>query len=142
MKGKLTIKIPHHFDDNDVEITLCDSISSTTVCTIKLDGKEFLRCLGRLANTPCEVSYGLLDRVGRALELDTLVFPMDEKAKWSEKEDVARKLAEEHCPDGWVCDHYYSKQGSFFWKDGKYYGKTTIRRWVALQQCTEEKHLT
>lgn len=43
-------------------------------------------------------------------------------------------LLDKACPDGWTPDRCFNNQDSFFSdNEGKYYAKTTIRRWVHKQ---------
>lgn len=49
---------------------------------------------------------------------------------WKTRKKAAADIADRVCPDGWIADHYFNSQNSFYYKDGQTWARTTIRRWV------------
>jgi hypothetical protein len=89
--------------------------------------------LSRLAHTYCQSAevFGL-DRVGKKMEWKELVFTMPENVGYKERDKIAYEQALKSVPEGWVVSNYFGSQGTFFVKDGKSFGRATIRRWVEI----------
>jgi hypothetical protein len=114
--------------NDSITVTVIDKDSSTAFLHMVLTREQFINAtMNRLAYTEVGSAYfENVDRVGKTLELDTLVF---EIPKHGDTES-ARKIAQEQCPEGWVPDLYFQSQNSFYIEDNKYYARTTIRRWI------------
>ena len=123
--GRITLL----FDNDGMKIELHDNDASITFADIRLDKEQTCQALSSLGYTQCDIKMGGLDKIGKKMEVDDLIFEMP-KVNWSEENSVAKKIAVEKCLIGWEPDLSFSSQGSFFYKDDKYYAKTFIRRWV------------
>jgi hypothetical protein len=117
------------FDHEGLRIELVDNTSSTTFAVATLSQEQTCQVLSRLCNTPCEIKVYNLDRVGKKMEHKYLEFPMP-KHDYSNRHSKAIEGAKKYCPKDWEPDFYFGSQNSFYFKDGKEYARTTIRRWV------------
>ena len=113
---------------NGATIEIRDNASREEFVEVRLTASQLCQALSRSANTPCEIKTRNLDRVGKTMIMDDLVFEMP-KHCYINRKDVAKQEATRVCPDGWTPDLYFGSQRSFFSKDGKEYARTTIRRW-------------
>lgn len=118
------------FSENGATIQIYDDISGVCVVDVTLDKEQICQAMSRLAHTPCNVEYGTLRHVGKKMELTSLEFEIPE-CPYTKRKDVAEKIADQVCPEGWESDGYFGSHGSFFRKDGKNYARVTVRRWVA-----------
>lgn len=128
LKPTLTIMI------TDDEVTIEVSEGYSKVITLTTTHRDFMRALGRLADVPC--TEGVLlrpDVVGKVEEHKPLEFPLPgvpTTVMHQHRVAAAEREALRLCPKGWTSDQSFSSQDSFFKKDGKYWARTTIRRWV------------
>jgi len=117
--------------DGTVEIVVYDKDSRINFLDITMTHEQFINAtMNRLGNsnvvgaTLCDI-----DKVGKTMEIGTFEFEVGDKNTYREKE-IARKLATQKCPDGWIPDLDFNSQNSFFNKDDKLWARTTIRRWA------------
>lgn len=113
---------------DSITITVYDKDSATNFLHMVMTREQFINAtMNNLAHTDVgSASLENIDRVGKTLELDKLVVEIPKH----EDHVAAARLVSEQCPEGWVPDLYFQSQGSFFSDEGKYYARTTIRRWV------------
>lgn len=118
-------------NDGVVTIGLTDvDAGYITFAEVKLTPEQFTKALSRSAHIPCSIEVFGLDTLNKIMEHKTIEFKMPEKYEYSDREKIAIRLAEENCPVGWISDNYFNSQNSFFIKDGSYYARCIIRRWV------------
>jgi hypothetical protein len=126
------ITITASYNDS-ISITISDKDSSTAFLQMVLTREQFINAtMNRLAQTEVGSAFiENIERVGKHLELDTLVI---EIPKYGDRE-LASKIARGKCPYGWVPDIYFQNQDSFFTgEDRKHYARTMIRRWVEKEK--------
>ena len=113
-------------------IELYDNTSATCFAEIKLTPAQLSSALSRLGHTPCEIEVFELEKLNKKHEVGKLEFEIPEKYTYAraEKKDELKELANKACPEGWVLANSFNSQDSFFHKDGKYYARCIIRRWV------------
>jgi hypothetical protein len=126
------ISILWNSQDKDIKIEIEDTKANSLIATVKLDAVAFcMATLGNLASMKCTIGVGELEKVGKKMLIDKLVFEVPENLFFSaDSKDVAAKLAVKECPDGWEPQLYFNSQNSFFTKDGKAFAQCTIRKWV------------
>jgi len=129
-KAKLTISRPSYGDGRKkITIRVEDDDAVIRFLDIEMDLADFAECITGLSYVNCEMEVRGLENVGKKRESMPIIFEMT-AVDYDVKVDTAIKLAEEAAPEGWVCSSYFGSQDSFFYKDGKYYGRTTAYRWV------------
>jgi hypothetical protein len=126
---KITILIEEEY----TTIQLHDTISNSMIFEIKLTPQQLSSALSKLARTPCKATLYNLNRVGKKMEHKSLSFPIPE-TDYNNRKEVAINEVKKYLPEGWNADNYFSSQDSFFFKDNKPFARTTIRRWVDINQ--------
>lgn len=127
IKGDITILIGAEFSTIEVK----DREANTTFLSIELTPEDLSRALSRQAHVKCDLDIRGIDKVGKKHEHSTFEFKLPPNYKRRETSD--RDLAQHvDCllSDGWECDAYFKSQTSFFKKDGEYWGRAIIRRYV------------
>jgi hypothetical protein len=114
--------------EDGASIEIKDGASRVTFVKLYMSPKEFMAALGRLVYCKADIEVFELDKVGKEIETDTMIFEMPEYS-YSNKKEIAEAEALRRCPDGWETNARFDSQDSFFTKDGKEYAKTIIRRW-------------
>ena len=128
---KIDAKLTMLVGEDGARIEIRDEASSITFVRINVKPDQFMAALGRLCNVDCDVAevFGL-DNLGKKLEVSELVIELPESTDFHSRKQVAKMIAKEKCPDGWVSDGYFSSQNSFFRRGAKEFARTTIRTWV------------
>jgi hypothetical protein len=119
-------------EDKTVEIELQDEKSISTRITINIPYDVFLTALGsRRVGQICNVVFRKIEHLGKTRKHSDLTFKISDKGMYGdERKELAKKIAQEVCPDGWEPSLHFGSQNSFFYKDGELWGHTTIFRWV------------
>lgn len=121
------ITITASYDDS-IEITVHDKISSTNFLKMFMTREQWINAtMNRLAHT--EVDRAALNdvwNVGKKMEMDQITFEIPKHGDVK----TACRIATEICPEGWRPELTFNSQNSFYIEDGKYFARTTIRRWV------------
>ncbi len=131
IKGELSIVRSSCNDGKKcIRIMVDDVEANIEFLDIEVALDDFADCLTGLSLVKCDIDVRGLDKVGKRLETDDLIFEMPSRVKYSERNQVAAELARESAPDGWEASDYFCAQDSFFEKDGKSYARTSISRWV------------
>jgi hypothetical protein len=127
MKIDAQITVIATYEDS-IRISVYDKASGKSFLEMDLTREQFVNAvLNRLGNTDvksAEVFH--LDLVGKTMEIERLEF---EITVWHDKQS-AIKIAQEICPEGFTPDLSFDTNTSFYDKNGKYYARTTARRWV------------
>ena len=117
-------------DSDKIKIELEDNKASIRLIEIELTPKNFCAALGRLSMVPCKAEISpSFNLINKKMEVDKFEFAMPDH-NLSNAQEVAREESRRLCIKGWVPDHYFNSQSSFFHKDGKEFARVTIRRWV------------
>jgi hypothetical protein len=83
---------------------------------------------------PCQFSVIGLEKIGKRHQHKTFEFPIPV----GRNKIKAREIVSSICPEGWVPDKEFNSQDSFFIKDGEYWARTIIRRWVDIDLEKQE----
>lgn len=127
--GKITISRPTCGDGSEyISIRLRCESSRTRFLDLEMDYAEFAQALTGLSEVNCKIITRKLDRIGKTKETRPLEFMVPE-GKHLDK-SVAKDRATKEVPEGWVSDAYFNSTDSFFQKNGKYWARTTMSRWV------------
>lgn len=130
-KFNAQISILASYDDL-IKITIHDKDASLDIIELTLTREQFINAtMNRLSNTNVNssIAYGI-ENLGKKLEMGTLTFEIPKPIMHSDSSDKSlQKLALKHTPEGWYPDMGFSSRDSFFTENGKYYARTTVRRW-------------
>ena len=127
IKGSVTIL----FSDEGMVIEVRDDDAAVNFLNVKLNQKQTCQVLSRLGNVKpekCEV-FGL-HKIGKKMEHETLEFEFPDNTTYSNRENLASEIAKTKCPEGWEPDLYFGSKNSFYYENGKFYARCTIRRWI------------
>ena len=133
LKGKLTISRQQGGGKDDrICISIVDEDAAVEFVEAELTLEQYALAITGLGRVECDVEVRGLDKVGKRMELDTLIFPLKiaDDDYGTGRKAHATKRAKEACPAGWVPDCYFNSQGSFFQRDGETWARCSIRRWV------------
>ena len=125
MQGKITLL----FNPDGLTIRLADSNAEVCFLNVSLTAEQALMAMSRQGRVDCEFEANHLDKVGKVISHDTIIFEMPEKHNFKDRESIASKLATEKCPEGWEPDLYFGSKDSFFYKNGKEFCQVSIVRW-------------
>lgn len=130
--AELTVSI----HDDTIFVRVGDKNAAIEFLELTVDPTIFVQALGTRAHVPCVAEVRGLDRIGKKQEHRTLEFPLPKKC-YRDKE-LAREEVYKYLPgEEWKPDLEFSSQGSFFEKDGEYWARTIIRRWVPKPKLKE-----
>lgn len=118
-----------NFDGTTIE--LFDSKSSKTFARVKLTNDQLASMLSRLHKTECQIEVDNLDLINKQMEHQKFEFEIDKQMRTSKSalnQHCLKALISQNMSD-WLPENTYGSQDSFFSKDGKYFARTTIRRW-------------
>jgi hypothetical protein len=117
--------------DGGATIEFYDAEACITFAKATLTADQLCQALSRLMHTPCKMELHNLDKVGKTMEYQELIFEIPEPLFYKgERNETAKKLAIKNCPEGWKPELYFGSQQSFFNRDGKHMARCNIRRWV------------
>ncbi len=121
-----------------VTIELHDYDASVMFAKVTLTPEQWVSAMSRLGYVECEIEVYGLDKLGKKMINEPFEFCLGKSSKYtaSELKDVAIEMVKEACPDGWIADSYFQSQDSFFFKDGETWARTTIRKWVDVEDET------
>jgi predicted metal-dependent hydrolase len=128
IKSQITISASYN---DSITITVTDKAASTSFLQMVMTREQWINAtMNRLAQTDVESTMiHDLERVGKKMELDTLVVRI---AKYGDSRSAIAN-AQKECPEGWLPDLTFQSQTSFF-SEGeepeKHFARTIIRRWV------------
>jgi hypothetical protein len=134
---KINGKITFLCNKEGATIELHDDDASVTFARVRLTAEQLCQALGRLAYTECyAMEVRGLDKVGMKMENKEFVFevPDDLPYQREKRNEILSSILQKICPEGWIPSILFNSQNSFFTKDGKYYARTTIRRWVQIDR--------
>ena len=118
-----------NFDSTTIE--LFDSKSSKTFARVKLTNDQLASVLSRLHRTDCQIEVDNLELIDKQMEHQKFEFEINEQMRSSKGalHQHCLKALISHNMSDWLPENTYGSQDSFFSKEGKYFARTTIRRW-------------
>jgi hypothetical protein len=130
LKGLATLL----FNSDGLHLTIEDDNSGIDFVEIRFNEKQTCQLLSRLSSVSCDMEIKNIEKVGKKMEISQIEFEVPEKLSYENEKEVAYEKAKEYClrncESGWIPDDYFGSQGSFFSKEGRYYARCTIRRWI------------
>lgn len=128
MKLKWKITFLANRDYTTIEIE--DDDANVNFVKVKLTPEQLSMILWRQACVDCELEVMWLEKVWKKHENKSFEFEIPESLRSSRRTKELNNIANSQLKDWWISNDSYSSQGSFFSKDGKYYARATIRRWI------------
>lgn len=128
INGKITFLV----DIDRTTIKIIDDDAGITFIEITLTPEQLSSALSRLAYTNCKkVEVRNLDNVGKQRENKRFEFKLPDEFQ-REYYSVKAKIIEyaKTIIDDWILYDSFNSQDSFFVKDGIWWGRCTIIRWV------------
>jgi|GEM_PF-1844841 len=130
-------------EEKEIKISFSDDNSSIEFASARMSLVKFAECITGLSHCEGIGEVRGLDKVGKKMEHDEIIFEMPdhtyENKKMIAKEAGNKALKEQRTRDsGWVISDSFNSQGSFFRKDNKEYARASIRRWVENSNTEEE----
>lgn len=126
IKGKISILIDRH----STTIEIHDDEANTTFCLIELTPDQLSAALSRLSRVECDLDVRGFGRVGKTHENKDFEFEIPKPDMTDEELGRYSQEILDSNGEGWISDKYFGSQSSFFYKDGKKFARTTIRRWI------------
>ena len=134
LKMSLSISRVHcNIEGDYVSIEVKDENACVKLLRLKMSMENFAQAITGLHSTECVGEVSGLDKVGKKHENRDFSFELPEGTKFRDK-TAAVKAVMEACPKGWTPDISFSSQNSFYSADGKEWARTTIRRWVEIEE--------
>ena len=130
---EIKAKISLFISQDETVIQVVDSDSGITFLEMYLTNEQTCKMLSRLSQVDVEKSTVRgLDLIGKKLECSDFEFEITESLYEYKNRDPKelKRVADSNLTDGWIADPYFIRKNSFFEKDGKFYARTTIRRWI------------
>lgn len=125
-KGRITLL----FGTEESIIELIDNSSGITFARVKLTPEQLSSALSRMTYTECEIELSGIEKLGKRMQVSQIEFEIPYNLhEVSLNYKNIHQLALNACKDGWEPDNYYQSQKSFFSEEGKFFARTTIRRW-------------
>lgn len=125
MQGKITLL----FNPDGLTIELYDELAGVEFLEVTLTAEQAIKAMSRQGRVDCEFDTYGLDKVGKVISRDTIVFEMPEKYNFKDRKSIASELAAKKCPEGWGPVLYLESRDSFFNKNGKEFCQVGIVRW-------------
>lgn len=126
IKGNISILI----NQEHTTIEIHDADASIKFLSIQLTPEQLSSALSRLSQVPCVIDLHGIDKIGKKMEHEKFAFEIPKEISNSKHTDKLHEIAQSLLTDGWIAEHYFACQDTFFEKDGKQYARCTIRRWV------------
>ena len=103
-----------HDRAGDVTIELHDSDASITFAKVTLTAEQWVSAMSRLGYTECKAEVFGVDRVGKTMRYKEFKFSLGKiDLIYSGRKELARKIVEVVCPEGWSPDTFFGGQDSF-----------------------------
>ena len=130
---EIKAKISLFINQDETMIQVVDSDSGVTFLEMHLTNEQTCQMLSRLSQVEVEKSTVRgLDLIGKKLECSDYEFEIPKSIYECGNRDSKelKRIADSNLTGGWIADAYFTRKNSFFEKDGKFYARTTIRRWI------------
>lgn len=126
VEGNITVR----FDPNGVKIELEDVVANSKIASIDIDVPAFMRILSGLSYIPCKIDILNIDKIGKKHENKEFRFPIPKELASSSHKEKLTRMAQSLLLDEWIADDYFGSQDSFSFKDGQWFAKCIIRRYI------------
>jgi hypothetical protein len=115
--------------DDKIMIRVYDATSNLMFLEMELTNEQFVNAaMNRLSNTTVKrATVDGLNLVGKRMEREIYEFPIP---SFPDINYAVKHVKEKFENTEWYPDTGFGNQNSFFNRDGKYWARTTIRRWV------------
>ena len=130
---EIKAKISLFIDRDETMIQVVDSDSGVTFLEMHLTNEQTCQMLSRLSRVEVEkATVRGLDLIGKKMECSEFEFEIPESLYEYKNRDPKelKRVADSNLTDGWIADPCFIRKNCFFEKDGKFYARTTIRRWI------------
>lgn len=129
---KTKVKLTFLVGNEQTSIYVEDSLSGIRFLEMSLTPIELSKILSRQSCVEVDAVVKGLDLVGKKHENKRFVFEIPKELYYYSNRDYKKlkELADSLLTDGWKSDYYFSSQDSFYEKDGKFYARSTIRRYI------------
>ena len=130
---EIKAKISLFIDRDETMIQVVDSDSGVTFLEMHLTNEQTCQMLSRLSRVEVEkATVRGLDLIGKKMESSDYEFEIPKSIYECGNRDSKelKRIADSNLTDGWSALSYFGGKNSFFEKDGKFYARTTIRRWI------------
>ena len=120
-------------DAGTTKLEIRDRDAGICFVALELTAEKFVGLLARQGLVRCDAEVQGLENVGKMQvhkKHEFRIGPSD----YHTRDDIARAEARASCPPGWTTDGYFGSQSSFFRRDGEEWARTTIRRWVDIEE--------
>lgn len=126
------VKLTFLVGNDQTSVYVEDSLSGIRFLEMSLTPIELSKILSRQACVEVDAVVKRLDIVGKKHENKRFVFEITKELYYYSNRDneKLKELADSLLTDGWMSDCYFNSQDSFYEKDGKFYARTTIRRYI------------
>lgn len=126
------VKLTFLVNSDSTSIYVEDSLSGIRFLEMELSPKQLSKILSRIANVEVNATTKRLDLVGKTHECKRFNFEIPESLYSYNNRDCKKlkELADNFLSDGWESDLYFGSQDSFYQKDGKFYARAIIRRYI------------
>jgi len=129
-KGQITIsRLNKSNEVKKIEIKIKDSNSRINFLTLELDYDKFAELMTGLAFVECDLSFNDLENIGKKIEKKDIIFELPKSRHLLTDKEV-EMIAKINTPDDWICMNCFRSSNSFLKKDGKYFAKTKIKRYI------------
>jgi hypothetical protein len=131
LQGKITILINREYTEIEIE----DENANVRFVRIRLNPEQLSAVLSRQVCVDCELDVVGIDKIGTKHENKTFAFEIPKELRSSRHSVELGIMAQELLNKenkGWFADEYFSSQDTFSEKDGKYFAKCTVRRWIKI----------
>ena len=126
------VKLTFLVDSDSTSIYVEDLSSGIRFLEMKLSPKQLSQILSRQACVEVNAFTKRLDLVGKTHECKRFNFEIPESLYSYNNRDVEKlkELADNLLSDGWESDLYFGSKDSFYQKDGKFYARAIIKRYI------------
>lgn len=123
--------------EEQIRIEVVDKASDETIVDFCLTAEQYANLFKKSTTfQEAECETGELHRIGKKRESARITFPMP-LCDPSQKEAIARDVANMLCPKGWKPLDFFGAADSFFEANGNMHARASIVRWVSDAEKSE-----
>jgi len=112
-EGRVSFSRPMGYGNDYISIQLECKNSNVEFVEARISLEDFAKALTGQGDLPMTFQTRGLELVGKIREQKPLVFEMPEGSDYMDRKELAKKLAQNHCDEGWKADTYFGSQSSF-----------------------------
>jgi len=128
---KINAKLSLCIQADEIYLTIFDDDSRIQFLKIRLTPEQTILLLANRGEVPAKEAVVLgLDKVGLCRETRAIEFPLPAQEGGFTNAKLAKEIAAQFEPEGWVMDTSFGSQSSFKTVKGVTYACTHIHRWV------------